>query len=1295
MVKFSIYDVAEEDVEGTYNIRLWAHSTEKRADGSSQVICIRIEDYHPFVEVIMPGTILGKTIPWNNPKTKEQQEMFVTLIKNYHQTVSKKIEYGDPDHVPVAGENEIIVRSRLEGFVLDPKDDNTIVLRSRFHSKDGARHYKNVVRKPCQVKYMGNTIPMKATISAEAVTHHFQMMCEQKIHNGSWCIVDDKDIEEVPFDERITIDSVQEYRCSYKVLYPLPEDECSGDDFKVYPKIMSTDLECNSENILRFPSAMNRKDEIFMISAISQVLYHNDTRVNKIISTVDSKPNEEYQVVKCDDEKELLEKWMDEIIDCDPTIITGYNIFRFDYPYINDRWKTCHIADKLATFKNVSRLKGEENRSRFKITEWKSGAYGFVTISTIHAEGRLDMDMYPLIKRDHKFDRYTLDFVANHFLGKGKHDVTAKQMFIAFQKQRDLKKELDEWASHNLALFKDRTEYNSPYKNCSLCCSYDGTRDNQQIFKEGKHHGCRVAVIQERLSRNYEEMDRISAYCVEDSGLCIDLCQKLNSWISVCEFSAVVEVPVIMTYTRGQQIRVYNQLYRYTQEHGYILLKPEHPRGKVVGGLVQEPKVGMHVNCPILDFASLYPSNIITDNLCYTTYVTDHNIPDDMCNIRECVQPEGTYVYRFIKKEIREGILPRMLRILLATRASIRKIQKVTTDRMAWQILEQKQLAVKVSANSVYGFLDANMLPFTPVARATTAAGRERITVAKLFAEAHPYNADTIYGDTDSVMVYFGSRDHYHCKKTGEQIEQDYIDKVFNQPDTKILFELEAIYVLFFSVMKKKYAAVVMKTIEIDRSKGDYYHKVEPEQRYQSPSFDLYEVHHGDNVSYVLVTVETDMSVEHDEILGVPAVKSGFIDISAVKIKGLSPTRRENCQWLRKKYVYILGHILLGLRLETIVGLINDEIIKMATRYYTQGKYFDQLLMTREIGSEYKPNATTPMKLFVEEMKQIGRPVERGERIDFVIVRRKEPQKNAKQGTKMYPPDLFWERADEEPVDVFHYIFNNLAKNIDQLLYVGFKEQIDKIMAEHPHYATFVHLMKVLPPAWTLNQCSTEQQREVYNDMVIKPIGQAVRRCIPEAYYTTQTEDHQHAFDELVAMLASGKTINESQPWLTLLMIDTRYYGILQEIVNYINGQWYDIYHNNHGRRFVKILQTRYRKLLRERLKEEPGYQQVFDEIAETQSRQNIRHGPTSHITDNFIGKGWFSQMRYKQYNVVDEINYRAHPMYHINKKGIPQRFSYFNAKSKAAANYGQRILEPVLPVEHNIEVEPGQVIPF
>jgi DNA polymerase delta subunit 1 len=83
-------------------------------------------------------------------------------------------------------------------------------------------------------------------------------------------------------------------------------------------------------------------------------------------------------------------------------------------------------------------------------------------------------------------------------------------------------------------------------------------------------------------------------------------------------------------------------------------------------------------------------------------------------------------------------------------------------------VLDGRQLALKVSANSVYGFTGAQVgqLPCLAISSSVTAFGRTMIEktkelVLKQYTKEHGYEFDceVIYGDTDSVMVKFGTND--------------------------------------------------------------------------------------------------------------------------------------------------------------------------------------------------------------------------------------------------------------------------------------------------------------------------------------------------------------------------------------------------------------------------------------------------------------------------------------------------------------------------------------------------------
>lgn len=94
-------------------------------------------------------------------------------------------------------------------------------------------------------------------------------------------------------------------------------------------------------------------------------------------------------------------------------------------------------------------------------------------------------------------------------------------------------------------------------------------------------------------------------------------------------------------------------------------------------------------------------------NLCYTTLLTvvkkrELNIQEDQIT----VTPSNLL---FMKSTVRKGILPEILENLLAARKKAKAELKQETDPLKQKVLDGRQYALKVSANSVYGFTGAQM----------------------------------------------------------------------------------------------------------------------------------------------------------------------------------------------------------------------------------------------------------------------------------------------------------------------------------------------------------------------------------------------------------------------------------------------------------------------------------------------------------------------------------------------------------------------------------------------------------
>jgi len=179
------------------------------------------------------------------------------------------------------------------------------------------------------------------------------------------------------------------------------------------------------------------------------------------------------------------------------------------------------------------------------------------------------------------------------------------------------------------------------------------------------------------------------------------------------------------------------------------------------GATVIEPLRGYYdVPIATLDFASLYPSIMMAHNLCYTTLLKSHN---PTLQADQFIRTPSNNC--FVKASVRKGLLPMILEDLLSARKKAKSDLKNEKDPSRRKVLDGRQLALKISANSVYGFTGAQVgkLPCLEISQSVTAFGRMMIDMTKVEVEkqfcmsnGYQHDAKVIYGDTDSVMVRFG-----------------------------------------------------------------------------------------------------------------------------------------------------------------------------------------------------------------------------------------------------------------------------------------------------------------------------------------------------------------------------------------------------------------------------------------------------------------------------------------------------------------------------------------------------------
>ncbi|AAM62282.1 DNA polymerase [Mustelid gammaherpesvirus 1] len=323
---------------------------------------------------------------------------------------------------------------------------------------------------------------------------------------------------------------------------------------------------------------------------------------------------------------------------------------------------------------------------------------------------------------------------------------------------------------------------------------------------------------------------KLGVYCVKDSEIVLQLLRYFMTHIEISEIAKIAKIPTRRVLTDGQQIRVFSCLLDVAKDQNYIL--PQKDRGDsdgYQGATVIDPIPGFY-NTPILvvDFASLYPTIIQANNLCYSTM-----IPHEKLHIYN-ISPHDYQTFNlssgpvhFVKKHKQVSLLATLLDAWLSKRRAIKKTLQSVTDPNLRTILDKQQLAIKVTCNAVYGFtgVSSGILPCLKIAETITYEGRRMLEKSKNFIEnitpveleriihkpincAYDANFRVIYGDTDSLFIECQGYPISEVSGFCDQLAKITTEALFEEP---IKLEAEKIFQCLIILSKKRYIGILSK----------------------------------------------------------------------------------------------------------------------------------------------------------------------------------------------------------------------------------------------------------------------------------------------------------------------------------------------------------------------------------------------------------------------------------------------------------------------------------------------------
>lgn len=771
-------------------------------DRHSKPISVRVVDYSTSCYVVLPDVVDGMPFEWNDRNASLVIKSIKTSLRARTDGGGNKLDPDSEDHGPI---NHAFIRRELFYDYKVSKDPTVPVLALFFKSLDALNHAKNFFhRKNVDMKFLRRKIelrflewdvsPVRKFLSSKGATH-----CQWlEATVGQGC--DTVQLSESPLSKFY---NGCEYVVSWRDIVAVDLDVSLQWD--VYPWVLSFDIETYSSNHLQFPQATKATDVVYLNAIVYQQYKHPSTRrifityfgdEELVLKGEGSKyksikasaigeldigsVKEEAILIHVTSEGQLGRVFISLIALLRPQIITGYNIYNFDNRYLDTRMQSFGFDHSDKSMSVVTQLSWSQEAETFGGTfsslnsrnkyykgttvmydeEWNSSGAGDNVITYLTIPGIVTLDMYPWTKSQKpRLDLYSLDFVSNTILGRGKHPVKAQEQFAIYD----------------------------------MYC---------------------------HKTKGYEDaMERLIDYCKEDATLVLDLFEhpELDVWINVLEMSRATGVSILEVVTRGQSMKIESLVYDACFRHDppYIVdFKNEESNSGVdesfKGGYVGTEdgmKPGLYDKCFVFDYSSLYPSIMRRFNLCQSTLVPPHKyslVDREKCNIKTIERIDGTTSeVWFIKEEHKKGIIPDILKQLTDKRTAARALLKTEKNPAIRKALDCRQLKLKIVSNSFFGtwgvtFENAR-LPLNEGAQFVTSKGQEIIIDTGRFLKEK--GCTVVYGDTDSS---FNTRSDLSIKELipfARQMEKE-VSALFGDP---LKVELEKIAEMLL-VTKKKYA---------------------------------------------------------------------------------------------------------------------------------------------------------------------------------------------------------------------------------------------------------------------------------------------------------------------------------------------------------------------------------------------------------------------------------------------------------------------------------------------------------